>query len=213
MKPVQVTDALQEYMEALLPARDPVLRRLEAEAEREGIPIIGPHEGMLLYLLVRVSGAGRLLELGTATGYSGIWLARGSDEARLTTFETDPARADRAERNFKDAGLEGRVRVRREDAVAALQTAADSYDLCFVDILNSLLSEREVEAVFDACCGALEPGGLLIADNALRQGEVLRPDSDGGRKLARYNELVSGSAELESVVIPLRDGVSVARRR
>src|SRR6202521_2908941 len=86
MKPIQVTEILESYM--------------EGEADREGIPIVGPHEGALLRLLVRLAGAKRLLELGTATGYSGIWLLRGTDGGMLTTFEVDQKRAVRARSNF-----------------------------------------------------------------------------------------------------------------
>ncbi|HKW72425.1 MAG TPA: O-methyltransferase, partial [Candidatus Dormibacteraeota bacterium] len=71
MRTVDVTDELQSYLDSLVPPRDRVLARLEEEAHREGIPIVDPHEGMLLYLLVKAAGAKRILELGTATGYSG----------------------------------------------------------------------------------------------------------------------------------------------
>src|SRR2546426_255366 len=77
MRTVEVTDELQEYMDGLVPKRDRVLARMEEEAHRENIPIVDAHEGMLLYLLVKMAGAKRILELGTAIGYSGIWLLRG----------------------------------------------------------------------------------------------------------------------------------------
>src|SRR2546430_11136268 len=105
MRTVEVTDDLQAYMEGLLPKRDPVLARMEEEAHRENIPIVDAHEGALLYLLVKIAGAKRILELGTATGYSGIWLLRGSDGGSLTTFEGDHKGADRAAANFAHAGL------------------------------------------------------------------------------------------------------------
>src|SRR5262249_52927695 len=78
MRTVDVNDDLQAYLDRLVPPRDGVLARLEEEAHREGIPIVDPHEGQLLYMLVKIAGGKRILELGTATGYSGIWLLRGS---------------------------------------------------------------------------------------------------------------------------------------
>ena len=78
MRTVEVTDALQEYLDDLVPPRDEVLARMEEEAHRENIPIVDPHEGALLSLLVRIAGGKRVLELGAATGYSGIWLLRGT---------------------------------------------------------------------------------------------------------------------------------------
>ena len=100
MKPVEMTEELESYIEALLPRREPVLARMEDEAHREGIPIVDAHEGALLTMLVHLSGAKRILELGTATGYSGIWLLRGTDGGMLTTFEVDGKRAARARANF-----------------------------------------------------------------------------------------------------------------
>jgi predicted O-methyltransferase YrrM len=78
MRTVEVTDALQSYMNSLIRPRDAVLARMEEEARVEGIPIVEVHEGALLSLLVRIARGKRVLELGTATGYSGIWLLRGT---------------------------------------------------------------------------------------------------------------------------------------
>src|SRR5260370_7809456 len=100
MRSVDVTDELQAYLDGLVPPRDPVLARLEEEAHRENIPIVDPHEGQMLYLLVKIAGAKRILELGTATGYSGIWLLRGSGGGTLTTYEMDHERAERPRANF-----------------------------------------------------------------------------------------------------------------
>src|SRR2546423_3284979 len=108
MRTVEVTDALQEYMDSLVLPRDKVLARMEEEAHREGIPIVDEQEGALLGLLVRIAGAKRVLELGTATGYSGIWLLRGTDGGTLTTYEMDKERARRARRHLSAAGLGGR---------------------------------------------------------------------------------------------------------
>src|SRR5947209_15355971 len=99
MRTVEVTDALQEYLDGLVPPRDRVLARMEEEAHSENIPIVDPHEGMLLYLLVKIAGAKRILELGTATGYSGIWLLRGTGGGALMTYETDHDRGPRGRAN------------------------------------------------------------------------------------------------------------------
>src|SRR6266705_5548325 len=121
MKPVEVTEELEAYMVGLLPKRDKVLARMEDEAHREGIPIVDAHEGALLRMLVRLAGAKRILELGTATGYSGIWLLHGSEGGMLTTFEVDHKRAERARANFVEAGLAERAVVREEDAVGGMR--------------------------------------------------------------------------------------------
>ena len=211
MRTVEVTDALQEYLDDLVPPRDEVLARMEAEAHREGIPIVDVHEGALLSLLVRIAGGKRVLELGTATGYSGIWLLRGTQGGTLTSFELDPARAKRARANFSDAGLGDRALVLEEDAVKGLEKLDTKFDVCFIDLLNSFASEDVVRTVFGLCMERLDAGGLLMADNALRQGEVLQPSNQQARNVRRYNEMVANDRRLEGVVIPIRDGLSVAR--
>ena len=211
MRTVEVTDDLQSYLDGLVSPRDPVLARMEEEAHRENIPIVDPHEGMLLYLLVKIAGARRILELGTATGYSGIWLLRGTDAGVLTTFEVDHKRAERARANFADAGLGKQAVVLEQDAVSGLKKLDGRFDACFIDLLNSFPSEDVTQRVLELCLERLDGGALLMADNALRQGEVLRPKNQQARNVARYNDVVAKHPRLDSVVIPIRDGLSVAR--
>jgi len=211
MRRVEVSDELQNYMDGLVPPRDRVLARLEDEAHREDIPIVDTHEGQLLTLLVRLHGGKRILELGTATGYSGICMLRGTDGGVITTFELDHARAERARANFKEAGFGDSATVIEENAVQGLAKLEDKFDICFIYLLNSFRSDDITRQVFDLCMERLEPRGLLMADNALRQGEILKPKTQQDRNVLIYNELVAKDARLEGVVIPIRDGLSVAR--
>jgi predicted O-methyltransferase YrrM len=211
MNTVVVTDELQDYLDGLLPARDAVLARMEEEAHRENIPIVDAHEGAFLYLLVRIAGAKRVLELGTAIGYSGIWLLRGTSGGLLTTYEIDHERALRARSNFAAAGLAKQAIVLEENAVTGLEKLDARFDACFIDLLNGFKNEDVTKKAFDLCMQRLDGGGLLIADNALRQGEVVKPDNQQARNVAFYNQLVAKDSRLESVVVPLRDGISVAR--
>ena len=211
MRTVEVTDQLQDYLDSLVPKRDPVLARMEEEARRENIPIVDPHEGQLLYLLVKLAGAKRILELGAATGYSGIWLMRGTDGGTLTTYEMDRERAGRARANFAEAGFGQRAMVLEENAVIGLQNLEGRFDACFVDLLNSFKSEDVTRQAVEMCLEKLDPGALLMADNALRQGEVLRPEGQQAKNVAFYNRFVATHPRLDSVVIPIRDGLSVAR--
>jgi predicted O-methyltransferase YrrM len=213
MRPVQVTDELQAYLDRLVPKRDAVLTRMEEEAEREGIPIVGAHEGSFLSLLVRIAGAKRILELGTATGYSGIWLLRGTDGGTLTSFEVDGKRAARARVNFAEAGFSKQALVLEQDAVAGLEKLQGRFDACFIDLLNSFPSEDVTRRVLELCIEHLDGGALLMADNALRQGEVVKPKSQHARNVAFYNDLVTKHPRLESVVVPIRDGLSIGRLR
>jgi caffeoyl-CoA O-methyltransferase len=213
MRRVEASDEIQEYLNRLVPARDHVLARMEEEAHREDIPIVDPHEGALLYLLVKIARAKRVLELGTATGYSGIWLLRGTGDGYLTTFEVNHERVERARKNFAEAGLAKRANVIEENAVSGLEKVEARFDACFIDLLNAFRSEEVTRRATELCLERLEPGGLLIADNALRQGEVLKPENQQAKNVAFYNSWVAENPRLESIVIPIRDGLSVARVR
>lgn len=207
---VRVDDRLERYMESLLPPRDPVLQRIERELETDQVPAIGPMVGQLVYLLLRLARCGDVLELGTAVGYSAIWLARGS-MGRLITLESNHERAERARANLGNAGLNDRVEVVEEDALSYLTRNEQTVDCVFNDLLNSFPDERTVERCFELSLARLNPGGLLLADNALGRGEVVNPQSRQSRNIARYDELVARTPGLESVIVPLRDGVSIAR--
>jgi len=210
---VVVTPELEDYLDTLLPPRDEVLARMEREYEANNVPAVGPQVGQLLLVLARMAGATRMLELGTATGYSGAWLLRSSPKARLVTLETDPARAAEARGNLDAAGVGARAEVVEVDALGWLRSSRGRFDLVFNDLLNSLPSEEAVRECFELSTRRLGPGGLLIADNALRRGEVARARALNARKVVLWNRLVADDGRLDSILVPLRDGVSVARLR
>jgi caffeoyl-CoA O-methyltransferase len=212
LRGVALTPDLEDYIESHLPARDPLLLRLEDEIAATDIPGVGPAVGQLLSMLVRMNGCAEVVELGTAIGYSAIWLARAASGS-VVTLELDAGRAARARRNLAEAGLADRVRVLEEDGVAYLERQTTQVHCIFNDLLNSFPGEATVERCFAASLSRLRAGGLLLADNALRRGEVTAPRSRGARNVVRWNELVAQEPRLESVIVPLRDGVSIARVR
>lgn len=146
----------------LVPARDALLRALEAEAETEAIPIAGPVVGALLAVLARATRAQSILELGTATGYSAIYLGRACEPAGgcVLTLEYDAAMAKRARNNIARAGLSGNVFVSEANVLEALAVLTGPYDLVFMDI-----EKKDYRAVLDMLEPLVQPGGLLLADN------------------------------------------------
>jgi predicted O-methyltransferase YrrM len=153
---------LENYFRGLVPPRAQLLRRLETEAEQEHIPIVGPVVGELLFILARVIGARRILELGTATGYSAIYLAQAvvPDLGRVITLEINPDMAGRALDNLAAAGLSQRVEVKIGDSKTLMAALEGSFDLIFMDIDK----EGYLPALPD-CHRLLRPGGLLVVDN------------------------------------------------
>jgi caffeoyl-CoA O-methyltransferase len=158
---------LENYFRGLAPRRPELLRRLEAEAGEERIPIVGPVVGELLFILARVMGAGKILELGTATGYSAIYLAQAvaPDSGKVITLEMNPAMAGRARANITAAGLSGRVEVKIGDSRTLMAALDDAFDLIFMDIDK----EGYLPALPD-CHRLLRRGGLLVVDNTGFEG-------------------------------------------
>jgi len=197
-------DHPQEYFREFLPERDPLLLDLEKEAEREEIPIVGPIVGELLHILARATQAERILELGTATGYSTIFLARAlSSSVRLVTIENDPGMAARAAANFRKAGLDQQIDIIVGDAKAKLIEMEDIFDFIFLDI-----DKEYYAAVLKNCRRLLRPGGLLVADNV------------GFKDADPFNRLIYESSEWRSVSLfaylpfhsPEQDGLCLAVR-
>ena len=152
-------------------------------------------------------------KLGTATGYSGIWLLRGWPEAHLITYEVDHDRAAQANRNFAEAGLAERADVRIGNAVEGLESLdAGSARVIFNDLLNGLRDLERVERCYRAALKALMPGGLLLADNALASGDVIVRETRQGRCVHRWNTLVLDDPSVFGLILPTDDGLSVAVR-
>ncbi len=152
----------EAYFKKFVHLRNELLAALETEAEREEIPIIGPLVGELLFILARVTRATSILELGTATGYSAIYLARGCETSngRVITLEKNPDMAARAKINIHKAGLDDRVEIRVGDALEEIKKMQTFFDLIFMDIEKKYY----IRALPD-CHRLLKAGGLLVADN------------------------------------------------
>lgn len=202
-----VPDDIEAYVVAHVAARDDALAAVEAQGRRERWPIVGPAEGSLLHLLARMVGARRALELGTAIGYSGTWIARGLEPGgELVTVEADPDTARIAAENLGRTGVADRVRILVGDARDVLQDLEGPFDLVFVDI-----DKEGYPVVLPRCADLLRVGGVLVADNVLWSGEVARGGRDAATEAIRaYNDALAADPRFVSVILPMRDGVSVA---
>ena len=205
---------VENYLYNLLRKRDEVLERLEKDAEKNNVPIVGPLVGNLLALIAKAAKARQVLEIGTATGYSGIWLGRVAKEngGKLTTIENDPERRKIAEKSFRDAGIADSVELRFGDASKLVpeiaREAPGRFDLVFLDVGAK---EMYVQ-LFRPCVESLRVGGFLVGDNTLWNGYVAdRKMNDARTRAVReFNELVYSDIRFHPVIIPLRDGVTVA---
>ena len=132
----KIVDNPESYFRNLIPPRDELMKALEIQAERERIPIIGPVLGELMYILVFATKARKILELGTATGYSAIYLARACEAANglVTTIENNYSMAEQAEQNFQQAGVADRIQIRVGDASELISQLQGEFDFIFLDI-------------------------------------------------------------------------------
>ncbi len=201
---------VEAYLAQILPERDPVLVEMEAQAARRAIPIVGPAVGRLLYLAARMIGARRIFEFGSAIGYSTLWWARAAGEMG-EVFYTDNSLENHREAAgyFTRAGVAGRIRqLGPGDALAAFQSTTGAFDLIFCDVNKPAYPE-----VLRLSLPRLRSGGLLVADNVLWSGKVARPDdSRETQAILEFNRAAYASPDLFPVIVPLRDGVLIARK-
>ena len=206
-----IQDDVEQYLYQLLPERDAVAREMEDYAERNRIPIIGPAVARLLSLLVQISGAKRIFEMGSAIGYSTIWLARAAGpKAKVFYTDGDPEKARRAQENFRRAGVAKRIHVQVGDALELLKEAPGKFDLIFNDV-----DKLQYPAALKVALPKVRRGGLFITDNTLWSGKAARPAAPEDKHtlgVQEFNRLVYASKELYPVLIPLRDGVTVCRK-
>lgn len=203
--------AVERYINALLPRRDAVLEEMELLALREHIPIIGPACSRLLALLAQVSGARRIFEMGSAIGYSTIWLARAAGpRARVYYTDSDPKNLVRARDFLRRAGVLGRVEMLLGDALASLRRTPGTFDMIFIDV-----DKHQYPAALRLALARLRRGGLLVTDNVLWSGRVARKALSGDkctRGIQQFNRSIYADRKLFPVIVPLRDGVAVCRK-
>ena len=211
-----VPDAVERYLSTLNHLGDPVLEDVARAGVAAQLPLIDAEVGGLLRVLAIAIGANRILEIGTAIGYSGIWLAGALPAGgMLLTIERDPQRAEVAREYFARAGLANRVSILVGDAQRMLAKVAGPFDLIFQDADKAFY-----EPALNRLVELLRPGGLLVTDNVLWDGEVVpgfvvppRHDRDDTRAIAAYNERLNTHPQLMTVTLPLRDGVAISLKR
>ncbi|MGZ4818002.1 MAG: O-methyltransferase [Terriglobales bacterium] len=207
-------EAVDNYIYSLLPESDPVLRKMEEEAAKRDIPIVGPAVGRLLYMLARLSGARRVFEMGSAIGYSTIWWALGvGEEGHVVYTDGDSNRAMEAYKNFAQAGVEKRIEIKVGDALEILsEQNLEPFDIIFNDV-----DKEDYPKVFRLAVPRIRRGGLFVTDNVLWSGRVADPankeSEESTRAILEFNRLLYGSKELFPTILPLRDGVAVALKQ
>ncbi|MCA9649967.1 MAG: class I SAM-dependent methyltransferase [Myxococcales bacterium] len=210
-----ISEALAEYVERHSAPEPELLTELRDETHaRLSDPQmqVGRVEGALLRMLVQLSGARRILEVGTFSGYSALSMASGlPDEGRLVTCDIDPVATTVARRFFDRSPHGHKIELRLGPAIetiAALAAEGASFDLVFLDADKPTYLDY-----YEAVLPLLPAGGLVVADNTLWSGRVLDPRDGNDHGIVRFNAHVAADERVDQVLLSVRDGVMLARKR
>jgi len=199
------------YAEAHTTPSGELYERLAAETrEKTTLPqmMVGEVEGRFLEFLVRLSGARRVLELGTFTGYSSLSMARGLPEGgRVISCDVDPDTTAIARRYAEEAGLAERIKYRLGPALESIAQLEGPFDLVFIDA-----DKPNYPNYYEAVLPKLADNGLIIADNALRDGRVLDDDADD-EPMKAFNDQVLNDPRVQCVLLTVRDGMLLVMKR
>jgi caffeoyl-CoA O-methyltransferase len=206
-----ISPAIEEYCRAhsltTSPLRDELFVYTHAHCQMPQM-LTGPLEGAFLAMLVRLTQARRIVEIGLFTGYSALSMAEAlPTSGRIVSCEISEQNAAIARRFFDRSPHGGKIEIRMGPALKTLESLAGPFDLAFVDA-----DKENYIAYFEALVPKLAPGGLIVADNVLWSGKVLDPKEASDRAIAAFNDHVARDPRVEVVMLPVRDGVSLIRR-
>ncbi len=191
----------------------PVLHALERETNIRTLHpqmLSGPYQGMLLQLISHMIRPRRVLEVGTFTGYSAICLAQGlTEDGLLFTLESNDEHAPIVRKHVHAAGLENKIRLILGDAIVLIPQFDEIFDLIFLDA-----GKLDYVRHYELCLPKLRPGGFLLADNVLWDGKVVHDKKDTtAQALREFNTMVQADDRVDNLLLPLRDGVMLIRKR
>jgi caffeoyl-CoA O-methyltransferase len=183
-----------------------VLEEMLKTGRAEGVPIVSPASGRLLRVLVTALAPKRVVEIGTAIGFSTLWMASGLPAGgRIDTIDPDRSRTDRARRYWLRAGVTDRVRVINEPALRVLPRLAPGIEFAFIDAVKT-----EYAAYLEALLPKMAPGGMITVDNVLWSGRIAAGVHDEDTDALRaFNERFLRHEQLESTIVPVGDGLGI----
>lgn len=207
-------DHVQAYLEHIRPKRSQVMEEMESVAQRDAVPIVSWETGRLLATLVGATDPERVLEVGTAIGYSTLHMAEALGRGRIFTLERDPGRIEQARRYFERAGVADKVEIVEGDALESIESLDGPFDFLFLDA-----SKDEYAKYLELAEPKLSDRAVLAVDNLLMSGEVAlaagdetnwRPESLEAARA--FNAQLLSSTSWTGSVLPVGDGVGLAVR-
>lgn len=203
------------YIDSVFTKQDALLEEVISSIEENGMPAISvsPSSGKLLTMLTAISGAENVLEIGALGGYSGVCLARGfGSEGKLTSLELEERYATLASRNLAKAGFGDRVSYMTGAALESLKQLVEDnrrFDFFFIDA-----DKGNYENYLEYCIQLADAGALIVTDNVLAGGSVVDEEVEPKRYtdiMKKFNETVANHPQLESLLIPIGDGLTISK--
>jgi caffeoyl-CoA O-methyltransferase len=199
-----------EYLEGVHSPMGAVLSEMLEVGRAEKIPILQSSSGRLLRTLITALAPKRALEIGTAIGFSTLWMAGALPVgARIDTIDPDRERTDRARRYWMRAGVTDKIRVINEPALRVIPRLAPGVEFAFIDAIKT-----EYIQYLDALLPKMAPGGVIAVDNVLWSGRIAGGDQDAeSAALRAFNEHFLHHEQLEATIVPVGDGLGLAAVR
>jgi predicted O-methyltransferase YrrM len=200
------TDRDLEYLDGVHPKPGAVLEEMLKAGRKDAVPIVSPASGRLLHVLVLAMAPKRVLEIGTAIGFSTLWMASALPlGARIDTIDPDRGRTDRARRYWIKAGVSERIRVINEPALRVLPRLEPGIEFAFIDALKP-----EYSAYLDGLLPKMAPGGMITVDNVLWSGRIAAGEHDQDTDALRaFNQRFLHHEQLDATIVPVGDGLGV----
>jgi caffeoyl-CoA O-methyltransferase len=165
--------------------------------------MVGALEGAFLRMLVLMTGAKRILEIGTFTGYSALlWAEALPRDGRVITCDINPETTEIAKRYFAESPQGHKIEVKLGPALHSLKFIDGPFDICFIDA-----DKESYPQYYEACFERVRPRGLIVLDNMLRDGQVLEPADPGSLAIDALNKRIRKDPRVENVLLPVRDGI------
>lgn len=208
-------DYMEEYIRKLIPERKGTLEEIEKFARENGVPVVQPETAKFLEFMVSMKKPLRILELGTAIGFSSILMYEASgNNPEIITIERDPKMIELAKVNLEKFNLQHKIKIEEGECLEVLERLEEPFDLIFMDA-----GKGHYNHFLPHCLRLLKEDGIIIADNVLFRGMVASDDLVKRRKITivkrmrTYLDMVSNDDSLITSVIPMGDGIAITRRR
>ncbi|MFA6939715.1 MAG: O-methyltransferase [Clostridiaceae bacterium] len=207
-------DYMEEYIRSLIPDNTGILKELEEYAEENSVPIIHKEVGNFLRFIISMKKPLKILEAGTAIGYSSILMCLAGNDIKIKTIEKDSAMVKLSRENIKKSGFSQNIQVIEGDCLQVLKELDEKFDMIFLDA-----SKGHYNEIFDDCLKLLSDNGVIIGDNVLFRGMVasrkllIRRKITIVKRMKLFLDRISKDGSLATTIIPMGDGISVTVRR